>query len=54
LSKIVYLEVPYPQLIQQNQNREHIVPTKVMKRMIQKLEVPSLEEAETVIYLTVN
>ena len=52
--KIVYLEVPYERLMRQNQNREHIVPIKVMEKMIQKLEVPSLVEAETVVYLTVN
>jgi len=51
--KMVYLEVPYRQLIQQNQNRVHIVPTNVMERMIKKLEIPSTIEAETVVYLTV-
>lgn len=49
--KIVYLEVPYQQLIQQNSNREHVVPTKVMEKMIGKLEVPSLSEAHEVEYL---
>lgn len=52
--KIVYLEVPYRQLLQQNRNREHIVPLNVMERMIQKLEIPSLVEAETVSYMTVD
>ena len=51
--KIVYLEVPYAQLMQQNQNRVYIVPTNVMERMIKKLEIPSTIEAETVVYLTV-
>ena len=49
----MYLEVPYAQLMQQNQNRVHIVPTNVMERMIKKLEVPSLVEAETIAFLTV-
>lgn len=45
---IVYLEVPYPQLMQQNSNRVHVVPAKVMERMIGKLEMPSLVEAHKV------
>ena len=52
--KIVYLEVPYTQLIRQNSDREHIVPIKVMERMIRKLDIPSLVEAETVAYMTVD
>ncbi len=52
--KIIYLEVPYVQLIRQNSNREQVVPTKVMEKMIRKLEVPSLAEAETVVYMTVS
>lgn len=50
-TKIVYLEVPYAQLLAQNRNREQVVPLKVMERMIHKLEVPSLVEAEEVVYL---
>lgn len=46
--KIVYLEVPYTQLMQQNRNREHVVPTKVIEKMIKKLEIPSLVEAHEV------
>lgn len=49
--KIVYLEVPYKQLLQQNRNRTHVVPTKVMEKMIKKLEIPSLVEAHEVEYL---
>lgn len=49
--KIVYLEVPYKQLLQQNRNRTHVVPAKVMEKMIGKLEVPSLVEAHKVEYL---
>ena len=52
--KIIYLEVPYIQLMQQNRNRTHIVPANVMERMIRKLEVPSLIEAEAVVYLTMD
>ncbi len=50
--KIIYLEVPYAQLMQQNSNREYVVPTKVMEKMIGKLEIPSLVEAQAVKYLT--
>lgn len=49
--KIVYIEVPYTQLMQQNRNREYVVPAKVMERMIRKLEMPSLVEAHKVEYL---
>jgi len=48
--KIIYLEVPYAQLMQQNSNREYVVPTKVMEKMIGKLEIPSLVEAQAVKY----
>jgi len=50
--KIIYLEVSYAQLMQQNSNREYVVPTKVMEKMIGKLEIPSLVEAQAVKYLT--
>jgi len=46
--KIIYLEVPYLQWIQQNKNREHVVPAKVMERMLGKLEMPSLTEGHKV------
>ena len=49
--KIVYLEVSYKQLMQQNRNRTHIVPAKVMEKMIKKLEIPSSVEAHEVAYL---
>jgi predicted kinase len=49
--KIVYLEVPYAQLIEQNNNREHIVPAAAMQRLIAKLEVPNLWEAHEVEYV---
>ncbi len=43
--RIVYLEVPYQQLLHQNRGRKHVVPTKVLERMINKLEVPIAREA---------
>lgn len=46
--KIIYLEVPYPQLIRQNHNRSYKVPEAVLEKMIQKLEVPNFREAHEV------
>lgn len=47
-TRIIYLEVPYEKLKQQNRNREHVVPEKVLERMIGRLEMPSVVEAERV------
>lgn len=49
-TRIIYLEVPYQKLKQQNRNRAHIVPEKVLERMIGRLEMPSIVEAEIVEY----
>ena len=49
--KIIYLEVPYRQLIRQNRNREYQVPEMVMERLIRKLEIPSYREAHEVEYV---
>ncbi len=46
--KIIYLEVPYEKLTGQNRNREHVVPSDVLLRMIEKLEIPSTSEAHGV------
>ncbi|OMQ20835.1 AAA family ATPase [Serratia oryzae] len=46
--KIVYLEVPYKQWLQQNAGREHSVPIRAMERMLSKLEIPQLDEAHEV------
>ena len=48
--KIVYLEVPYVQLLKQNRNRIHVVPSRVVEKMIKKLEIPSMVEAHLVEY----
>jgi len=48
--KIVYIEVPYLKLKQQNSNREAIVPNGVLEKLVTKLEVPSLTEAHEIIY----
>jgi predicted kinase len=47
---IVYIEVPYPQLLQQNRNREDVVPLKILERMIKRLEIPSLSEVHQIVY----
>ncbi len=46
--KIIYVEVPYLQMLKQNKNREHIVPQKVIDKMIWKLEIPTVLEAHNV------
>lgn len=47
---IIYIEVPYHKLLQQNQNRDFPIPVKVLHKMQQKLEVPQAWEAHEVIY----
>lgn len=47
---VVYIEVPYVHLHQQNNNREAVVPSAVLDKLIHKLEVPLLWEAHDVIY----
>ncbi|SEW53672.1 AAA family ATPase [Chitinophaga arvensicola] len=47
---IVYVEVPAAKLLQQNKDREAVVPVAVVERLISKLEVPSVTEAHEVIY----
>jgi predicted kinase len=49
--RIVYLEVPYQQLIRQNRDREHVVPEAILQRMMQKLEIPAVWEAHQVDYI---
>lgn len=46
--KIIYLEVPYQQLIVQNRNRQYKVPEKIIENMIGKLEVPMPGEAHEI------
>ena len=46
--KIIYIEVPYQKLLRQNSSRVHQVPVRVIDKMIQKLEVPTIREAHEV------
>lgn len=49
--KIIYLEVPFNQLISQNQNREFSVPGNVIDKLLNKLEIPTFEEAHEIEYI---
>lgn len=46
--RLVYLEVPYRELLRRNRARMHPVPVGVLERMIGGLEVPGVEEAWSV------
>ncbi|MBT32437.1 MAG: poly(A) polymerase [Thalassobius sp.] len=43
--KIIYVEVPYKQLLSQNHNRKYKVPEKVIEKMLNGLEIPTPREA---------
>ncbi|NJO90865.1 MAG: AAA family ATPase [Chloroflexia bacterium] len=49
--KIVYLEVPYNKLVEQNQSREYPIPQKVLDKMVSRWEVPQQWEAHHVEYI---
>lgn len=49
---IRYIEVPYETLLNQNKNREHVVPEAAIEKMIDKLEIPEYNEAHEVYYIT--
>jgi predicted kinase len=49
--KIIYLEVPYKQLLSQNHHREHKVPRDVVDKMVGKLEIPGPEEAHEISFV---
>lgn len=51
---ILYLEVPYRELLERNSIRQRHIPESVLEEMIEKLEVPAPWEAEEVRYLTVG
>lgn len=48
---LIYLEVPWPQLLQQNKQREHSVPEDVILHLLGKLEMPGYDEAHEVAYV---
>lgn len=47
---LVYIEVPYHQWQKQNNARVEAVPSKVLDRMLGKLEILTPDEAHYVIY----
>jgi predicted kinase len=47
---IEYVEVPWLQCQSQNRNREHVVPERIMERMVRRWEVPGKDEAHLVVY----
>ena len=48
--RIVYVEQPYRTWRTRNADREYAVPAIVLDRMLNKLEVPALDEAHEVVY----
>ncbi|GGD83184.1 hypothetical protein GCM10011514_54030 [Emticicia aquatilis] len=48
---LIYLEVPFTVQNRQNQSRESIVPPMAVRKMISKLEIPQIWEANEVIYV---
>lgn len=48
---ILYLEVPYPELLSRNRTRARHIPENVLEEMIRKLEIPAPWEAYDVKYL---
>ncbi len=49
--KIIYLEVDHQTGLQQNKNREAIVPEKIIHKMLSKLEIPCIYEGHEVEYV---
>ena len=47
---IEYIEVPYKTLISQNHNREYKVPEKIINKMVNKLEIPWMNEVYDINY----
>lgn len=47
--EIIYIEVPYRELIRQNHNREHKVPEQALERLISGLEVPDQTESHNLL-----
>lgn len=47
---VIYIEVPYKELIERNEKRQRTVPISVINHMIDKLEIPSIIEAHEINY----
>lgn len=50
--EIHYIEVPYNKLLIQNSNRVYGVPSNVIEKLLKKLEVPTVKEVNSVMYIT--
>lgn len=48
---VIYVEVPYKELLKQNHNRKHKVPEDAIKDMIGSLEIPDVTECYNVKYI---
>lgn len=48
--QIIYVEVPYAKLHPQNKNREAAIPSPALEKLVRKMEVPALWEAQHVTY----
>ena len=48
--RLVYLEVPYSLLLQQNESRSRVVPLEAIQRMIQRWDLPDPTEVHTLEY----
>lgn len=49
---LIYLEVPYMEILRRNRERSRNVPEKVIDRMVKRLEVPDITEAHEVQWIT--
>lgn len=49
---LIYIDVPYRQLLAQNRHRQYDVPEAVIHKLLMKLEIPDYDEAHSVQYIT--
>lgn len=52
--KLTYLESPYEEILRRNSERSRNIPEKVIRRLLEKLEVPEDFEAHEVIKIFYN
>lgn len=50
MTRMLYVEVPYKKLLQQNYDRQYSVPKDVVDKLIGKLEIPTVKEAYNIMY----
>jgi predicted kinase len=49
--RIIYVEVPWSELLKRNQRRSRPIPVKVIRKLADQLDVPDLSEAHQIDYL---